>query len=62
MQKWEAANASRASSPGAPAAGVCPDFLKGTCVLGPNCALEHPGEGAAKPGRKRGGAKAKAAP
>ena len=61
MKAWEAKASSRASSPGAPASGVCPEFLKGSCILGASCTMEHPGEEAAKSGRKRAKAKAKSA-
>jgi hypothetical protein len=60
-KEWEAKASSRTSSPGAPASGVCPEFLKGSCILGASCTMEHPGEEAAKSGRKRAKAKAKAA-
>ncbi len=60
-KEWEAKASSRTSRPGAPASGVCPEFLKGTCILGASCIMEHPGEEAEKSGRKRAKAKAKAA-
>ncbi len=57
---WKAKQPTRSASPGAPASGVCPEFLKGTCVLGPNCSMEHPEE-PSKGAKKRANAKAKAA-
>ncbi len=39
MNKWNANK--RAASPGAPAPGVCPDFINGKCALGVNYPLEH---------------------
>jgi hypothetical protein len=59
-ESWKVKSAGRAASPGAPASGVCPDFLKGECVLGPSCAMEHPEE-LSKSAKKRAAAKAKAA-
>ena len=59
MKAWEAKSASRASSPGAPASGVCPECLKGSCILGASCTMDHPGE--EKASSKRAKAKAKAA-
>jgi hypothetical protein len=61
MKAWEAKAATRAASPGAPASGVCPEFLKGSCILGSACPMEHPGEEGTKSSRKREKAKAKAA-
>jgi hypothetical protein len=58
MLKWEAKSASRASSPGAPATGICPEYLKGTCILGALCNMEHPDE--TKPKGRKGRAKAEA--
>ena len=61
---WKAKSATRPASPGAPASGVCPDFLKGTCALGAQCAMEHP-EGPSKTALKkaaRAAAKAAASP
>ncbi len=60
-EAWKVTSASRSASPGAPASGVCPDFLKGTCTLGAHCAMEHP-EGPSKTAlKKAAGAAAKAA-
>jgi hypothetical protein len=59
MEAWKAKSASRTSSPGAPASGVCPEFLKGNCILGASCTMEH--AGAQESGRKRGKAKTKGA-
>ena len=53
--------ASRAASPGAPAAGVCPDFLKGSCVLGAQCSMSHPDEVSKGAQKRAAKAKAKAA-
>ncbi len=62
IEKWEKRAASRTSSPGAPATGVCPEWLRGNCILGPNCSMEHPeGQGGKGKGR-RGRAKAAAGP
>ncbi len=49
-EAWKVKSATRAASPGAPASGVCPDFLKGSCALGAQCAMEHP-EGPSKTAR-----------
>ena len=57
---WKIKSATRAASPGAPASGVCPDFLKGSCALGALCSMEHPEE-PYKAFLKRAKAKAKAA-
>ncbi len=46
-EAWKIKSATRALSPGAPASGVCPDFLKGTCALGAQCCMDHP-EGPSK--------------
>ncbi len=60
-ESWKVTRASRAASPGAPAPGVCPDFLAGTCALGAQCSMEHP-DGPSKTAlRKAAKAKAKAA-
>jgi hypothetical protein len=64
FQAWKVTSATRVASPGAPASGVCPDFLKGTCQLGAQCAMEHP-DGPSKTALKkaaRAAAKAAAAP
>jgi hypothetical protein len=45
----------RLKSPGAPAIGKCPDFIKGNCALGDTCPMDHAGKPKAK-----GKAKAKA--
>ena len=61
FEAWKVKSATRAASPGAPASGVCPDFLKGTCALGAQCSMEHP-EGPSKNSvRKAKAAAAKAA-
>jgi hypothetical protein len=61
FEAWKAKSANRPASPGAPASGVCPDFLKGTCALGAMCSMEHP-EGPSKTAlRKAAKAAAKAA-
>ena len=57
FQAWKVKSASRTASPGAPASGVCPEFLKGTCALGAQCVMEHP-EG---PSKRQARAAAKAA-
>jgi hypothetical protein len=60
-EAWKAKTPGRAASPGAPAPGVCPDFLAGTCALGAQCSMEHP-DGPSKTAlRKAAKAKAKAA-
>jgi hypothetical protein len=59
-EAWKLKAATRAVSPGAPASGVCPDFLKGTCALGATCSMEHP-EGPSKTALRKAKAKAKAA-
>ncbi len=41
---WKARKNKRTLSPGAPAPGVCPDWLAGTCVLGAACPMEHKGQ------------------
>ncbi len=56
-QAWKLKNPTRAASPGAPASGVCPDFLKGQCILGANCNMEH-AEEMSKGAKKRAAAKA----
>ena len=61
FEAWKVKSATRAASPGAPASGVCPDFLKGTCAMGAQCSMEHP-EGPSKNSvRKAKAAAAKAA-
>ena len=59
-EAWKVKSASRAASPGAPASGVCPDFLLGSCTLGALCNMEHP-EGPSKTALRKAKAKAKAA-
>ncbi len=64
FQAWKVTSATRAASPGAPASGVCPDFLKGTCQLGALFAMEH-SDGPSKTALKtaaRAAAKAAAGP
>ncbi len=57
-QAWKLKNPTRAASPGAPAPGVCPEFLKGSCLLGADCNMEH---AESKGAKKRAAAAAKAA-
>ncbi len=65
FKKYKDREGKRALSPGAPALGVCPEWLAGNCVLGSACPLEHKGE--REPGTKakekatKAKAKAKAA-
>ncbi len=61
FQAWKVKSAARASSPGAPASGVCPDFLVGTCALGAQCSMEHPDGPSKSQARKAKAAAAKAA-
>ncbi len=61
FQAWKTKSAGRAASPGAPASGVCPEFLKGTCALGALCAMEHPEGPSKNQVRKAAKAAAKAA-
>ncbi len=58
-EAWKLKQGTRAASPGAPATGICPDFLRGTCALGAGCSMAHPEE--SKTARKKAAAKAKAA-
>ena len=60
-EAWKVTRASRAASPGAPATGVCPDFLKGNCVLGAQCSMAHPDEPSKGAQKRAAKAKAKAA-
>jgi hypothetical protein len=56
FEAWKVKAASRAASPGAPAPGVCPEFLAGNCALGAQCSMEHPKQ----TGAQKRAAKAKA--
>ena len=58
MKEWEKKMGKRAASPGAPATGVCQDFLNGNCPLGASCSLQRPSNGPTP--RAKGKAKAKA--
>ena len=60
FEAWKAKSSTRVASPGAPASGVCPDFLKGTCALGDQCSMDHP-EGPSKNQVRKAKAAAKAA-
>ncbi len=63
FEAWKVKSAARPASPGAPASGVCPDFLAGTCVPGAQCSMEHPEAPSRNRARKaKAAAKAAAGP